>query len=161
MDQDRAEVVESGAGGAEVDLQRRLASKFSAFGPAYMKWVGLQMRTAGVTYPRMRLIGALQMSDGPRIMSDLGEELGVTPRNVTKLVDALEEEGLVRRKPHPTDRRATVIELTQKGMRTAADTFEEHLAAIGTLFEDLDEDDRRELMRLLDLLHIELRKRGI
>jgi len=140
---------------------RQLAEKFAAFGPAYMRWVGLQMRAVGVTYPRMRLIGALRMSEGPQIMSDLGHQLGVTPRNVTKLVDALEEEGLVRRRPHPTDRRATVVELTEKGAGTAAGVFEEHLAAVGTLFEGLGEDDRRELLRILDLLEAELRRKGI
>ena len=48
-------------------------------------------------------------------MSDLGDELGVTARYVTSLVDGLEKEGLVRRVPHPTDRRATIIESTPKG----------------------------------------------
>ena len=34
-------------------------------------------------------------------MSDLADALGVTPRNITALVDGLEEEGMVRRVAHP------------------------------------------------------------
>ena len=94
-------------------------------------------------------------------MSGLGERLGVTPRNVTKLVDALEEEGLLRRKPHPTDRRATLIELTPEGEKTVSQEFAQHVAAGAELFEALSEDEQRELLRLMDLLYEDLRRRGI
>ena len=57
------------------------------------------------------MLGALHFSEGPVIMRNPGEELGVTPRNVTKLVDELEAEDLVRRLPHPSDQRATLVEL--------------------------------------------------
>ena len=94
-------------------------------------------------------------------MSGLGERLGVTPRNVTKLVDALEEEGLLRRKPHLTDRRATLIELTERGEKTVSEDFARHVAAGSELFEALSTDEQRELLRLMDLLYEELRRRGI
>src|SRR5215208_6371806 len=97
-----------------------------------------------MTYARMRLLGAVYCG-GPQIMSSISDELGVTRRNVTALVDAMEEEELVRRKPHPTDRRATVIELTRKGERTADAMYDEH---------------RVELVRLLGLLREALRREG-
>ena len=106
------------AGSTEESPGLRLVDEFAGFGPSYMKWVRSRLRDRGLTYARMRLIGALHCG-GPRIMSSISDELGVTRRNVTALVDALEEEGLVRRQPHPTDRRATVIELTGEGERTA------------------------------------------
>src|SRR5918997_2840474 len=88
----------------------RLVDEFAGFGPSYMKWVKSRLQDRGLTYARMRLLGALH-SHGPQIMTSISDELCVTRRNVTALVDALEIEGLVRRRPHPTDRRATVIEL--------------------------------------------------
>jgi DNA-binding MarR family transcriptional regulator len=94
-------------------------------------------------------------------MSDLGVKLGVTPRNVTKLVDALEGEGLLRRVPHPSDRRATLLEVTEEGERTAREEWAEHQRQAGELFEDLSGTERRELLRLLDLLIAELRRRGM
>jgi DNA-binding MarR family transcriptional regulator len=101
----------------------------------------------------MRALGALHCSEGPIIMSDLGEELGVTPRNVTKLVDELEAEGLVRRLPHPSDRRATLIELTKKGREEVAEGYAEYIALTSELFSVLSEEDQWELIRLMDLLY--------
>jgi DNA-binding MarR family transcriptional regulator len=86
-------------------------------------------------------------------MSDLGEELGVTSRNVTKLVDELETEGLVRRLPHPSDRRATVIELTQEGQEKIAEGYAEYMEVASQLFSVLTEEDQWELIRLTDLLY--------
>jgi len=94
-------------------------------------------------------------------MSSISEELGVTRRNITALVDALEEEGLVRRKPHPTDRRATVIEMTVRGERTMDRIYDEHRAAVAGLFTDLDEEDQEDLMRMLGVLHEALRREGM
>jgi DNA-binding MarR family transcriptional regulator len=108
----------------------------------------------------MRLLGALYCG-GPQIMSSISDELGVTRRNVTALVDALEEEGLVRRKPHPTDRRATVIELTRKGEQTTDSMYDEHREAVAELFVRLSEEDQRELIRLLGLLREALRREGL
>jgi DNA-binding MarR family transcriptional regulator len=137
----------------------RLVEEFAAFGPAYMRWVKSRLREGGISYARMRLLGALQCK-GPQIMSSISDELGVTKRNVTALVDALEEEGLVRRRPHPTDRRATVIELTEQGVETTDSMYDEHRAAVSELFAGLSEDEQRELIRLLGTLRDLLRREG-
>ncbi len=134
--------------------------EFAAFGPSYMKWVKSRMQEGGPSYARMRLLGALHCG-GPQIMTSISDELGVTRRNVTALVDALEEEGLVRRKPHPTDRRATVIELTGEGAETMEQRFDEHTASVAELFEELSEEDQRELVKLLSILREALRERGL
>jgi DNA-binding MarR family transcriptional regulator len=138
----------------------RLVDEFADFGPSYMKWVRSRLQDRGMTYARMRLLGALHCG-GPQIMTSISDELGVTRRNVTALVDALEEEGLVRRKPHPTDRRATVIEMTSEGERTMDRIYDEHRAAVAELFAELDEEDREELSRMLGALRDVLRREGI
>ena len=71
------------------------------------------MERAGLTPKRLYLMGILY-EYGPMVMSSLRDRLGVTATNVTALVDALESEGMVQRRHHPTDRRATIIELTPK-----------------------------------------------
>ncbi len=145
---------------ASEDLRMRLVEEFAAFGPAYMRWVKSRLREGDISYARMRLLYVLHCK-GPQIMSNLSEELGVTPRNVTALVDALEEEGLVERRPHPTDRRATLIELTPGGAETCGGMYDEHRAAVSELFLDLSEDEQRELVRLLGSLREALRREGI
>jgi DNA-binding MarR family transcriptional regulator len=138
----------------------RLVDEFAAFGPCYMKWVRSRLGEGGISYARMRLLGALHCG-GPQIMSSISDELGVTRRNVTALVDALEEERLVRRMPHPTDRRATVIELTEQGFETTNSMYEGHRAGVAELFSGLSEEDQGELARLLGSLREALRQKGI
>ncbi|MGV8840419.1 MAG: MarR family winged helix-turn-helix transcriptional regulator [Bauldia sp.] len=69
----------------------------------------------GVTLARFNVMIVLR-DRGPQRMSDIAKSVGIAPRSVTTLVDCLERDGLARRTAHPTDRRATVIELTEKGV---------------------------------------------
>ena len=73
----------------------------------------------GLTPSRAHLLWELH-GRGPSTQSVLAEALGVSPRNVTGLVDGLVATGFVTREPHPTDRRATLVSFTDRGARTAA-----------------------------------------
>ncbi len=146
--------------GSEEDLRQQIVAEFAAFGPAYMRWLHSSIGDAGISYPRMRLLGALHCH-GRQIMSGLSEELGVTPRNVTALVDALETEGLVQRRPHPTDRRATYIELTEECRQACARSYAGHIEKASELFAELEEQDQRELLRIMGLLRAALHRKGI
>ncbi len=53
---------------------------------------------------RLRVLFAVKEAGSMR-MGDLATQLGVAPRTVTDLVDGLEKEGLLTRRPDPTDRR--------------------------------------------------------
>jgi hypothetical protein len=68
---------------------------------------------------------------------------------------------LVRRHPHPTDRRAILVELTPQGVETCAAMYTQHAEAVSELFSDLSQADQRELLRLLNLLGAGLERRGI
>jgi DNA-binding MarR family transcriptional regulator len=67
----------------------------------------------GISFARARAVRRLARK--PMSMSALAEALAIDPANATGLVDDLESQGLVRRGPHPTDRRAKVVEATRKG----------------------------------------------
>ena len=75
-------------------------------------------------------------------MRALADELGLTPRNITDAVDALEGEGLVRRTAHPTDRRATLVELDGRGVCDRREGVVPSQCAIGDLFNDLSEAEQ-------------------
>ena len=142
------------------DLSMRLVDAFANFEHAYARWTESPLQNTGLTYARIRLLGVLNRK-GPQIMSVLSDELVVSPRNVTVLVDALEAMGLVRRQAHPTDRRAILIELTPKGVETCGVMYTQHLEGVAGLFSDLPEADQRELLRLLNMLGAELERRGV
>jgi DNA-binding MarR family transcriptional regulator len=124
----------------------------------FSRWVHSLIECEGVSPARLRLLGVLHCR-GSQKMCDLSQELGVTARNITTLVDALEEEKLVRRTPHATDRRATVVELTSRGNEQASVVAAEFKQRVADLFRDLPEEDQRELLRLIDALLDALHKR--
>ena len=140
-------------------LPRALVDTFFTFVPAYVRWMRSCLPENTLTHGRIRLLYALHRH-GPRIMSDLSDELEMTPRNITTLVDALERDGLAVRCPHPTDRRATFIELTPRGAEISAAMYEEYAGAVSTLFSALPENDQHELLRFVATLRLVLRDKG-
>lgn len=129
----------------------RLAAAAAGFASAFDRWANRKAVEAGVSAQRLRLLNAIHCH-GPQKMADLADALAVTPRNVTALVDGLEADGLIRRVPHSTDRRITMVELNCN----SADVESQYRAfqdSVGGLFADLDEADRQTLLRLLTTLH--------
>lgn len=124
---------------------QQVAELFAAVGPAFMKWMRAGVTTEGLTYPRLRLLHELSQS-GPQIMSELGDRLGVTGRNVTVLVDGLERDGFAERVPHPTDRRATLVELTSRGRDTVESRYAAHHARAVAMFDRMPSSDRQALL---------------
>lgn len=84
----------------------------------------------GLTTARAEALLVLHHHGRPMVQRELSQALRCTPRHVTALVDILETHGWVTRGPHPTDRRATLVALTEQGT-TAADRMntERHDAA--------------------------------
>ncbi|HJW10964.1 MAG TPA: MarR family transcriptional regulator [Albitalea sp.] len=130
---------------------QRVADAFSVFAPAFLKWQYAGVLVEGMTYPRMRLIHQLA-EDGPLLMGQLSERLKVSARNVTVLVDGLEREKLVRRLSHPTDRRATLVEITEPGRSMHRRIYASHADRAAALFDALTQEEQRSLMRVLEKL---------
>jgi DNA-binding MarR family transcriptional regulator len=111
-----------------------------------------QARAVSLSGPRLRLLLAVE-EVGRLRMGDLAEDLGVTARTVTTLVDALEREGFLARLPDPTDRRATLLELTEKA-RTQFEQVRSLQMELGEeLVAPLDTQQRRQLLDLLGRLN--------
>ena len=105
--------------------------------------------------PRLRLLMAVE-EVGRLRMGDLAEDLGITARTVTTLVDALEREGLLARLPDPIDRRATLLALTEKA-RTQFEQVRSLQMELGEeLIAPLDTQQRRLLLDLLSRLNQEV-----
>lgn len=123
------------AGRSEAEARTMLVAQTARFSASFLRW--METRTCdGINYARLRLLQALHCG-GPAIMRDLGTQLGATPRNMTAIVDALEEAHLVVRRPHPTDRRATLIELSPEGARVAEEGLGPRFEVISEIFANL------------------------
>ncbi|HEU4806819.1 MAG TPA: MarR family transcriptional regulator [Homoserinimonas sp.] len=103
-----------------------------------------------LTTARTHLLWTLRT--GPMTQQALATALEVSPRNITGLVDALEASGYVARGAHPTDRRATVVSLTELGERTMAKMGEDHRMLSHDLVAGLERDDVDRLERGLDVV---------
>jgi DNA-binding MarR family transcriptional regulator len=104
-----------------------------------------------ITPAHLRALRALRRH-GTMRLSELSDHLHIAPRSATEVVDALESRGLVERRPDPSDRRATLAELTEhgttvlRGIRAARGTEAERV------FDRLSPTDRAHLARILGKL---------
>ena len=93
-------------------------------------------RQQGLTTARVHLLWVLGEA-GPTNQQSLARALGVTPRNVTGLVDGLVASAHVSREPHPGDRRATLVTPTALGSQVIADLVGSHEDLAHRLFDDV------------------------
>jgi DNA-binding MarR family transcriptional regulator len=87
---------------------------------------------------------------GPMVQRELSQALRCTPRHVTGLIDILEAQGWVARGPHPTDRRATFVSLTEQGAKAAARMHAERQETAAALFGDIPAEDLATFVAVLD-----------
>lgn len=103
--------------------------------------VSTLMRTAlderGLTPGRAEALLVLHRH-GPLVQRQLAAQLHCSPRHVTALVDTMEQRGWAERRPHPVDRRATVVELTPDGRQHAEWMETNRAGAAESLLGDVD-----------------------
>ena len=100
------------------------------------------LRPLGLTFARYQVLGMLRWT-GPLTLGAVGHRLWITPATVTSAIDRLEGAGLSRRVSHPTDARATLVEITAKGRRLFDRAVEQLNAdlfsTVGLTDEELDQ----------------------
>lgn len=91
------------------------------------------------------------LSDRPDGLSphELADRAGVTRATITGLLDGLERDGFLARRPGLEDRRKILVALTAAGQAIARDLFDAHSAWITSLFQGFSAEDRRLLSDLL------------
>ncbi|HEV2256312.1 MAG TPA: MarR family winged helix-turn-helix transcriptional regulator [Streptosporangiaceae bacterium] len=125
--------------------------QFRAIARATHNRTNARMSAAGLSLARFRVLSALQ-AGGRMRMNELSAALGVVPRTVTTIVDALENDGMVARRPDPADRRATLLEISQEGRSQLLRFRAMHDSAAAELFDVLSVTEKRQLARLLHRL---------
>lgn len=88
--------------------------------------------------------------------SDIVEALDIRPSSVSVLVSKLEHSGLIKRHNSSTDKRVSLITLTDKGRSfiESSRKFKDELSA--SMFESLTADEQQQLFKLLNKLTIDL-----
>jgi DNA-binding MarR family transcriptional regulator len=86
---------------------------------------------------------------GPQRLGALASAFGLDPSTITRQVQALEELGLAERKTDPTDRRASILDLSPHGRDVLEQTRAYRRARLQQALADWPEDDRADFARLL------------
>lgn len=102
-----------------------------------------------LTFARYEVLVLLHFTkEGVLPLGKMGDRLMLHQASVTNLIDRLEQQGLVRRVPHPTDRRTTLAELTADGRSVVVEATPAVIdSSIGVV--ELTDRDQRDLHRIL------------
>jgi DNA-binding MarR family transcriptional regulator len=137
-----------------MDTATRVMGKLFTLAPRLVEVLDVGAREYGMSYARGRVVAALAAS-GPVLMRALSEAVGVTPRTITGLIDALEDDGWVERRPHPSDRRATIVALTSDGESAFARLNQNYGDLSRYMASGIPEADLHVALRVID--HISAR----
>lgn len=91
-------------------------------------------------------------SDGPATTAALARAEGMKPQSMGTTINSLEEMGIVKRKPHATDGRQMLIELTAKGIQLRKKNREAKQMWLSQAIAALDAEERDTLFRAADII---------
>ncbi|WDP92724.1 MAG: MarR family transcriptional regulator [Desulfobacter sp.] len=126
----------------------RLSELIVEFYEKLSSWEEAVVRDSGLTTAQAHTIEMVGHS-GPIKMKDLAEKIGVTTGTLTVAVDRLEKKNLLKRKPHETDRRSFIIELTPEGEKAFEEHHNFHIQMTQELVSGLSPEDQDHFSRII------------
>jgi DNA-binding MarR family transcriptional regulator len=103
----------------------------------------------GTTLPKFDVMAALERRPAGMTMTELSRFLMVSNGNVTGIIDRLVAEGMVVRRPHEEDRRATFVRLTPKGSRQFAAMARAHEGWVNEILSQFSGAQTQTMITLL------------
>jgi len=110
--------------------------------------VASALQSIGMTPALFGVLNFLGARDGA-IQQEIGAAMGIDPSTMVALIDDLEREGLAKRRPHPSDRRAREVSITPKGRRRLERCRKIAFEMEDEVLRGLSATERRRLLKLL------------
>lgn len=107
-----------------------------------------RVRATGVTSQQARLLLQLERTPGQN-QSYYAERLEIEPITLCRMVDRMEEGGLIERRPDPRDRRARLLRLTKRSRAEIGRIRAALAGLIETMLDGLDEKEQGQLAAML------------
>lgn len=140
--------------------------KFVQIPPFAMQSLGLAFGLIGMLNRQLyaRAIEALGINDqqlfilvalenlGPQVQAHLSQPLNIDKATMVGLINELEAKGLVQRQPHPSDRRAVLVALTEAGRKMMLQGFELSDQYTKKFFAGVSQQDQATLHKILKQL---------
>jgi DNA-binding MarR family transcriptional regulator len=119
-----------------------------------------EMADMGLTTPKMRALAVLSVVEGP-LIRELAVYTVTEQSTLSRALDALERDGMIRRETDAADSRAVRVRITDAG-RAAFDALWPHMAAAqARMFRGIPEDERRAFVGTLQKMLTNIRKHEI
>jgi DNA-binding MarR family transcriptional regulator len=138
-------------------MTQQLSSDVRDLGRAYLDAVALIeplqgriWRAAELTLTQLRALRRLR--EAPKTTGELGRDLGLAPASMTRVVDRLEERGLVARTRDAEDRRRVLVAIRPDGERLLGETRLLEGSSIRRAIEQMEPSERRRVTEALQLL---------
>ena len=104
-------------------------------------------RVAG---PQREMILGILKKEGISKQQEIADELHISKSTLSEMINRLVDDGYVERTSDPSDRRTTVLVLTKTGDERAEEVIEERIRVMEFMFRNLTDEDKEELIKLLD-----------
>jgi DNA-binding MarR family transcriptional regulator len=138
---------------------RRIADRLHSAAIHLLRNVRASDVETGISPARLSVLSVLVFG-GERTMTELAAAEQVRLPTMSSLVRGLEEDGLVRRDPHPDDRRAVRVRATARGKRILQRGRERRIDNLVALLSPLGDDELRTLARAAEIIERAVSGRG-
>lgn len=131
-------------------LRERFGFTLGRLGRIWRQQLDARLQARGVSYSRWIVLAYLARLGEGLAQKDLAGYMGIEAPTLVRLLDGLEAEGLVERRPHPSDRRAKAVHLTP-GAAPELAQFEEVAAEVrAALLDGVTDADLETCIAVLD-----------
>ncbi|WP_457104662.1 MarR family winged helix-turn-helix transcriptional regulator [Methylobacterium sp. P5_C11] len=119
----------------------RVASEFGEVGQRLHRLLDARMTKQGASLAQNKLLCFLQRAEQDVCATDIAGYYGLAPRTVTQALDLLERDGLVTRRPDPSDRRVKRVSITAAGLRAMRASEPMRREFVEQIFGVLNQDE--------------------
>lgn len=144
--------------GVEDTTVFRLANRLHSAAIHLLRWARPVDRETGLSPERLSILSVLAYA-GPRTVTELAEIEMVSPPAISRILNSLEENGLVARERMANDRRYVRVRVTTKGKALMNEARARRLERIAAGLERLDAEQRRVLGAAVEVLELLERER--
>jgi DNA-binding MarR family transcriptional regulator len=116
-----------------------------------MRGWGLFAKSTGLSMPQFSIMMQLHYR-GACGMSEISERFSISAAAASQLVDKLVQSGLMAREEDPHDRRAKLLNLTEKGEELIRQGIEERYRWVDQLAEKLTDEERVQISEALNIM---------
>lgn len=111
-----------------------------------------QLRPLGYGTARMEALSTIDRSPEPSAQIAIAKRIGIEGPTLTRMLDALEAEGLVVRRADPSDRRTKLIELTDAGRKALDEIMSVAHDFRSSILKDLNDTELDAVNKVTDKL---------